>query len=315
MARPLRIEYPGAFYHITSRGNEQKDVFRTIADREKFLSYMETASERYGAVIHVYCLMSNHYHLLLETPLDNLSQIMRHINGAYTTYFNAAHHRSGHLFQGRYKALVVEADVYAAELSRYIHVNPVRAGMAEEPGRYAWSSYRFYVGQAKAPAWLNTGFILDYFGRKVSDAHKGYREFVHAINDFAYESPLSKVVASTILGGVDFVKKIAQKYLTDKQVSRDLPALRALSERPTIEGITKDVRTKVGGDERLVKSSSIYFCHQYSGRSLKEIGAYFGISESAVTQASRRFTLSMAKDRKLRKKVEKIKDQLKLSNV
>ncbi|MEA1933815.1 MAG: transposase, partial [Thermodesulfobacteriota bacterium] len=113
MARPLRIQYSGAFYHITSRGNERLDVFRSKADREKFLSYLATATERYHTRIHVYCLMSNHYHILLETPEGNLSQIMRHINGAYTTYFNTKRKRSGHLFQGRYKAVLVEADEYA----------------------------------------------------------------------------------------------------------------------------------------------------------------------------------------------------------
>ncbi|HDO21625.1 MAG TPA: transposase, partial [Nitrospirae bacterium] len=140
MARPLRIEYPGAFYHITSRGNERKDIFKSARDREKFLSYLESSTQRYGAVIHVYCLMTNHYHLLLETPLGNLSQIMRHINGAYTTYFNTRRQRSGHLFQGRYKAIVVDADEYAEELSRYIHLNPVRAGIVERPEEYQWSS-------------------------------------------------------------------------------------------------------------------------------------------------------------------------------
>lgn len=120
MARQLRIEYPGAFYHVTSRGNEQKEIFRSKKDREQFLHYLETAKERYGAVIHSYCLMNNHYHLLLETPTGNLSQVMRHINGAYTTYFNVKRKRFGHLFQGRYKAILVDADEYAKELSRYI---------------------------------------------------------------------------------------------------------------------------------------------------------------------------------------------------
>lgn len=114
MARPLRIEYPGAFYHVTSLGNEQKDVFKSRRDREQFLNYLESAVVRYGAVVHSYCLMSNHYHLLLETPSGNLSQVMRHINGAYTTYFNVKRKRIGHLFQGRYKAILVEADAYAA---------------------------------------------------------------------------------------------------------------------------------------------------------------------------------------------------------
>ena len=125
MARPLRITYPGAFYHITSRGNERKEIYKTNRDREKFLSYLESATERYGAMIHVYCLLNNHYHLLLETPSGNLSQIMRHINGAYTTYFNTKRNRAGHLFQGRFKAILVDIDEYSKELSRYIHLNPV----------------------------------------------------------------------------------------------------------------------------------------------------------------------------------------------
>jgi REP element-mobilizing transposase RayT len=125
MARPLRIEYPGAFYHVTSRGNEQQDVFKSQKDRERFLAYIESAVVRYGAIVHTWCLMSNHYHLLLETPSGNLSQIMRHINGAYTTYFNVKQKRAGHLFQGRYKAILVEAGAYALELSRSMHLNPV----------------------------------------------------------------------------------------------------------------------------------------------------------------------------------------------
>jgi putative transposase len=131
MARPLRIEFPGAFYHVTSRGNERKAVFKSLRDREKFLSYLESATERYGAAIHVYCLMDNHYHLLLETPSGHLSKIMQHINGAYTTYFNTKRERPGHLFQGRYKAILVDADEYAKELSRYIHLNPVRAAIVK----------------------------------------------------------------------------------------------------------------------------------------------------------------------------------------
>ena len=142
MARPLRIAFAGAFYHVTSRGNERKAVFKSIGDRQKLLEYLETATVRYNAVIHAYCLMSNHYHLLLETPSGNLPQIMRHINGAYTTYFNVKRGRAGHLFQGRYKAIVVQMDPYAKELSRYIHLNPVRANLAETPDKYEWSSYR-----------------------------------------------------------------------------------------------------------------------------------------------------------------------------
>jgi REP element-mobilizing transposase RayT len=154
MARPLRITYPGAFYHVTARGNEQRAVYKSQKDREKFLGYLQTSTERYNAVIHAYCMMDNHYHLLIETPSANLPQIMRHINGAYTTYFNIKRKRSGHLFQGRYKAILVEKDEYAKALSRYIDLNPVRANMVEKPEDHEWSRYNFYIGRKKTPPWL-----------------------------------------------------------------------------------------------------------------------------------------------------------------
>jgi putative transposase len=153
MARPLRIQFPGAFYHVTSRGNERKAIFRNDRDRQKFLSYLESAHESYGARVHVYCLMENHYHLLLETPRGNLSQILHHVNGAYTTYYNVKRRRSGHLFQGRYRALLVEKESYCQELSRYIHLNPVRAALVEEPedlGRTAWG-VRELIWSGKLP--------------------------------------------------------------------------------------------------------------------------------------------------------------------
>ena len=178
MARPLRIEYQGAFYHITSRGNERKDIYKGEQDFIKFLSYLETGVKRYKAVIHVYCLMKNHYHLLLETPRGNLSQIMRHINGAYTTYFNTKRKRTGHLFQGRYKAILVDADEYIGELSRYIHLNPVRAGIVSKPEEYYWSSYQCYIGKKKTPGWLKTDFILGYFGDKTKTARGKYDWFI-----------------------------------------------------------------------------------------------------------------------------------------
>lgn len=189
MARQLRITYPGAFYHVTSRGNERKAVFKSVKDKEKFLEYLESASERYNAVIHIYCLMDNHYHLLLETPSGNLSRIMAHINGAYTNYFNTKRQRSGHLFQGRFKALLVEADEYAKELSRYIHLNPVRAKMCDLPEDYKWSSYLSYVGKGKTPEWLKRDFILGFFGKKLTNAQKGYRDFVSKLIGQEYETP------------------------------------------------------------------------------------------------------------------------------
>ena len=147
MARPLRIEYEGACYHVTARGNDRKKIFFSSRDYERFREYLVMARERFGCLLHAYVLMGNHYHLLLETPLGSLSRVMHYINGSYTTYVNTKRKRSGHLFQGRYKSIVVDTDSYLLELSRYIHQNPVRAGIQDRPEDYQYSSYRNYLQQ------------------------------------------------------------------------------------------------------------------------------------------------------------------------
>lgn len=312
MGRPLRIEYPGAYYHVTTRGNARKDVFKSQRDRERFLSYFESAVNRYGAIIHAYCLMGNHYHLLIETPCGNLSQIMQHINGAYTNYYNTKRKRSGHLFQGRYKAILIEADEYATELSRYIHLNPVRAGIVKTPEGYAWSSYRDYIGEGKALEWLKTAFVLGYFGKKTSEAEREYRKFVEDLQGKEYESPLNAAVAATMLGCVEFVQEITEKHIDGKQADRDLPALRTLSKRPTMDSIIQGVQ----GIEpaRLAEKMGIYLCHKYSGAKLKEIGERFGIGQSAVTQVSRRFVRQMDNDGALKKRVQQLEVAIGASN-
>ena len=299
MGRPLRIEFPGAHYHVTTRGNERKEVFKSRRDREKFLYYLESAVMRYGAVIHAYCLLNNHYHLLMETPSGNLSQIMQHINGAYTNYFNTKRKRSGHLFQGRFKAILIEADEYVTELSRYIHLNPVRAGMVKRPEEYPWSSYRDYAGERSTPEWLKTGLVLGYFGNKGSDARGNYRKFVEDLLDKEYDSPLNAVVAATMLGCAEFIQEIAERHIEGKQMDRDLPALRSFTNRPSMDTITQVVKSFVGAQARLAEKTCIYLSHKYSGAKLKEIGERFGIGQSAVTQASRRFAKQVDNDRAL----------------
>jgi REP element-mobilizing transposase RayT len=225
MTRPLRIQFDGAFYHVTSRGNERRNVFRNNRDREQFLSYLKSAHYRYKAVFHVFCLMNNHYHFLLETPKGNLSQIMHHINGAYTNYFNIKHRRRGHLFQGRYKAIIVDTDSYAGELSRYIHLNPVRAGLIDVPEKYKWSSYCFYIGRNKRPEWFSTGFILSYFEGERALPEKRYQNFVNAKMHMRYVSPMKEAAAATILGSEDFIEMIRDKYVNGKKTDRELPAI------------------------------------------------------------------------------------------
>jgi putative transposase len=293
MARPLRIEFAGAFYHVTARGNERKDIFKSNRDRSQFLSYLESATERYDAVIHSYCLMTNHYHLLLETPSGNLSQIMRHINGAYTTYFNTKRKRSGHLFQGRYKGIVVEADEYAKELSRYIHLNPVRAGMVRSPGEYRWSSYRGYIGKDKAAGWLCRDLVLGYSGKKISESQREYRDYVEAALGQDCHNPLREVVGSVILGSVGFVETIRDTYLKNRTSERDLPSLRALQRGVSSEGIEQAVERVFGSDPALARKVKLYVYHTCTAESLREIGNRFGISESGVSVASRRMGLKI----------------------
>ena len=306
MARPLRIEYPGAFYHVTSRGDEQKAVFTSQRDREKFLFYVESAVVRYGAVVHTWCLMNNHYHLLLETPVGNLSQIMRHVNGAYTTYFNVKRKRAGHLFQGRYKAILVEADAYALELSRYMHLNPVRAGMVAKPEDYPWSSYRSYIGDSMTPGWLKTDFILGYVGRNASMAKRTYRRFVEDLLDKEYDSPLNGTVASTVLGGEEFIRAVSELHVGQTRAARNLPAVKALARRPSMEAIIMTIKAELGDRATWLRAVSLYGCQQYSGAKLRDIGTRFGISDAAVSQASRRVTLQAKTDRQLKKLLDRI---------
>ena len=312
MARPLRITYPGAFYHVTSRGNERKAVFKSNRDREKFLEYFESATQRYDAIIHAYCLMDNHYHLLLETPSGNLPQIMRHINGAYTTYFNVKRARSGHLFQGRYKAILVDKDEYAQELSRYIHLNPVRTKMVEAPEEYIWSSYNYYIGKEKPVEWLYTDFILGYFGKTVSSAQKKYQGFVSLLVNEKYKNPLDSVVGSTLLGGPDFIAYIKEKYLSGKKSDKDLPALKKLVEKTSIQDIFDEVELVFAKEPALGRNVKIFLSQRHTGEKLKDIGTHFGIGESGVSQASRRISDKIKNDKTLGGKIRKIENKLNL---
>ena len=311
MARPLRILFPGAFYHVTSRGNDRKAVFASERDREKFCEYLQTATERYQAVIHAFCLMDNHYHLLLETPLGNLPQIMRHINGAYTTYFNIKRGRSGHLFQGRYKAILVERDRYAKELSRYIHLNSVRAGMVESPGDHAWSSYRLYIGKETPPKWLYRDFILGYFGSRVSRAQQEYQKFVESVLPAEYKSPLVGTTGSVLLGSKDFIAEIRAKYLLGHQPTRELPAIGQIFAGATMDEVCAAVTEVSGLEPALARKIQIYLCRKHTSEKLKTIGRRFGIGDAAVSQVYKRFKDKIDNDPDIFARVEEIEAAIK----
>lgn len=206
MARPLRIEYEDAFYHVTQRGIERRNIFSEDTDKDKFLSYLDQAHTAYRAIIHTYVLMSNHYHLILQTPKANLSKIMHFLNASYATYFNIKRKRAGPLYQGRYKAILVQQDEYLHHLSRYIHLNPVRINIVKDPKEYPWSSYKYFISNQKPPRWFDIGFILSMFNKNPIEAKRLYRQFV--LDGIGKEKEIieENMVSSFVLGGIDFLE-------------------------------------------------------------------------------------------------------------
>jgi hypothetical protein len=240
---------------------------------------------------------------------------MRHINGAYTAYFNAKWSRSGHLFQGRYKAILVEMDEYAKELSRYIHLNPVRANMVKSPETYPWSSYINYIGREKAPQWLHRDFILGYFGNKTTLAQQRYQQFVLSLVDQAYDSPLREATGSVLLGTQDFIESIQSGHLFAESPNRDLPAIRQLLPCISIERVVETVEEIFEKDRSLARNVSLYLCRKHTGEKLKTIGERFGISDSAVSQVCKRLPTRIENDVTLKDKLERAEKKLKMSNV
>jgi putative transposase len=215
MTRPLRLEFPGALYHVTSRGNRRNPVYRDDADRRAWLDVLGRVCERHHFVIHSFCQMTNHYHLLIETVEANLSQGMRQLNGVYTQYFNWRHSLVGHLFQGRYKAILVQKESYLLELSRYIVLNPLRAKLVTSLDDWQWSSH-YFAGQEHPPSWLERDWLLSRFGNARSAAVSAYQAFVLA--GIGEASPLAATRHQILLGDDAFVSEHQQLQRSEELV-------------------------------------------------------------------------------------------------
>ncbi len=216
MTRPLRLQFPGALYHVTSRGNRRSRIYRDDTDRLAWLDVLALVCDRYHCVVHSFCLMSNHFHLMIETVEPNLARAMRHLNGEYSQYFNRRHHSVGHLFQGRYKAILVQKESYLLELSRYIVLNPVRAKMVNSVEELPWSSHRYYIGDAPRPIWLECDWVLAQFGNCRTAAVAAYQAFVVAGIDKT--SPLVETRYQVLLGDDDFVSDHQHLQLSEDLV-------------------------------------------------------------------------------------------------
>jgi REP element-mobilizing transposase RayT len=234
MARSLRLEFPGAIYHVTSRGNARCSIFMDDEDRVLFQICLAETIMRFRWRCHAYCLIDNHYHLLIETPEGNLSAGMRQLNGLYTQRFNRCHERVGHLFQGRFKAIVVERDRYLLELCRYIVLNPIRAGMVENLEHYVWSSYMATMGFSECPVWLETDWVLGQFGKVRAKARSRYAEFV--AQGKGMPSPWSAVKGQILLGTEDFVEQM-RPLLAGVSDLKEFPREQRLMTRPSLESM------------------------------------------------------------------------------
>ena len=240
MVRPLRIEFAGALYHVISRGNERRGIVDDDADRRNRVDWLRRTVETYGWRLHAFVLMTNHDHLFVETPRPNLSAGMQHYNGSYTGYFNRRHRRAGHLFQGRFKGHLIEEEGYFLEVSRYIHLNPVRAGVVDYPSDWPWGSCPGYVRAARKLPWITYGRVLGEFGRTASQSRRSYARFLRAALDEEPASPFDRAVRGLLLGSGAFVDRV-RRLLDEKPEDPDVPDLAHLRSRPTIRTIVAAV--------------------------------------------------------------------------
>ena len=309
MARPYRLRGENCCYHVMSRGNDRKRIFLKQRDYEKFMEYVIVAKDKFRFYLYAFCLMPNHYHLLLETTLPNISALMQYINGSYTTYHNTKYQRCGHLFQGRFKSIVVDKDRYFLELSRYIHLNPVRDKMVNLADEYVWSSYPEYVsGKSK------------YIDRTEVDRYlpigrQRYRRFVMEGMDKELD-PLENVYAGFLLGSSRFIKEKLRdlniQIKSDDVSHRRALRRNALTEKAVIAAVAK--RFKMSMEELCASRSrpirakqiAIYLLRRHTALTNREIGEKFGMGHSAVSKAGLYIEQLIARDKGMRRMVEKV---------
>jgi putative transposase len=277
MARPLRIEYPDALYHLTSRGDGREDIYSDDADRLEFLSVLAAVVERFEWRLYAYCLMDNHYHLMAGTPKANLSSGMRQLNGIYTQRFNRRHARVGHVFQGRFKAIVVDRQAYLLELSRYVVLNPVRAKMVRDPARYRWSSYRATAGLEDLPAFLDVPTLLAHFAESLPTARRRYVAFVE--EGLRAPSPWEKLQGQVLLGEQAFMRKVAPR-LKSKALAKEIPRAQRHAIRPSL----KQAFGRVKPAQRAARDRIIATLHLKHGYTQAQIAEHLGLHYATVSR-------------------------------
>jgi REP element-mobilizing transposase RayT len=276
MSRPLRIQFSGALYHVTSRGNRKRDIYQDDVDRARFLEVLEDVISSHNWRCHGYCLMDNHYHLIIETPDANLAKGMRQLNGIFTQLTNRRHDLVGHLFQGRYKAILVEKQSYLLELSRYVVLNPVRAGLVTDPGHWPWSSYRAMFDPSRDHAWLTRDWLLSQFQCQRREAISRYASFVRS--GIKQTSIWEKLNQQIYLGDKNFIEK---SLSMDKKTSSatDVPKIQ---QQIPVASIKQIAASHSSRDEAIVAT---YATGAYS---YHDIADHYGLHYTSVGRIVRR---------------------------
>lgn len=325
MARPLRIQYPGAYYHVTCRGNERRSIFADEEDIVVFLDKLACSLEIYGVILLAYVCMRNHFHLVVKTPRGNLSEFMRHFNISYTTAYNHRHHRVGHLYQGRYKSFLIDADNYLLAVSRYIHLNPVRTREAQSKNleerwrglmKYRWSSLPGYLSPRRRVKFLNCGETLSSMGGDNSRGRDGYRHFIQAGLGEGLENPLGLGKGHGVVGEEDFIKWIKSKILMTDAAKREQPALRVMGRPLEPEELISRYVKIVGkkredicrkGTQLIERAMLMELLYRYCNLPQPAIGSLLGgVDYSAVSQSRRRLKSTLARNDTLKTRFDAI---------
>lgn len=319
MSRPLRIEYPNAFYHVMSRGLSRQAIYHIDDDYEIFLETVKETSKFFDIHVLSYCLMPNHYHLLIQTPKANLSRAMRHLNGVYTQRFNRLHKKDGPLFRGRYKAILVQEDEYLTHLIRYIHLNPIQANLTEDLLKYPWTSHKHYLKGEDQPSWLHVRLGLAFFSNKLKIALKDYRQFIKDGVDPKTLAFYDKKKQTSILGDPDFLDHIKEKYiLADRKLSTEIPEERSYCGQKKANKIVQEtskafqrpkeeIYLSKRGETNYARLAAVALTRDLSGLKLSEIAQIFRMhSYKSVGSSCYRLKTRLAKEPELKKRYDRL---------
>ncbi|QLH41859.1 MAG: transposase [Coxiellaceae bacterium] len=316
MPRPLRIEYEDAWYHVMNRGAGRAKIYETVEHRNIFLELLGDASRLFGIEVHAYCLMDNHYHLLIKTPRGNLARAMRHINGLYTQRYNRTKKTDGALFRGRYKAIVVDKDAYLLQVSRYIHLNPLEAKLVELAEKYTWSSYRYYIRGKNKPAWLKTEEILSMVGNR--NKVEIYKRFVNrGIDEETKEfyalanTPMilgKKVFKEELLSNLD--EKKIKSSMSDYKNTRELPSIKRVSEvcASYFKVREEELYRGIQGRRNIERKIAIYGCRAWSSEKLSTIAHWYGgTSHANISNVVKEMSKILRDNKQMKKVLEEIR--------